>query len=426
MPVDSTAKPLVYLGGGPGAGLGLAENNITHWLGWYLQNQLQQPLILMDYRGVGLSTPNFRCSPFLRDYQTSLTHPNELAPGKLFQTTQECLAIWHQRGFSEEDFTVRQNAEDVVALLDQLQWQQADFYGVSYGTRVGQFLSEHFPERIGRIVLDSPVMASKTGVNYFPQKVLAAVVNYQDYCAETGNCSFSEDSLFLVLQALSAEPLSITFEQWHEPGLMTAELDDNLFLSVFYSGLYSPEGLTNYSWPKTAEAWSAEHLLQAVKKPLAGYINQAVDPEFNFFIYYANQCLENSAFDERLYSQPQRPARWQRYFAYRKDRDVCQMFKPPVYNNTELVADELVLPPILILSGELDPITPMRDALQLVTRFPTGIVLSHPDIGHGVLAQLPCRAPLLQQFLAGQLASEGPLPCGLIRQPVKGETAGVQ
>lgn len=50
-------------------------------------------------------------------------------------------------------FSIRQCAEDVVALLDQLGIEQADFFGYSLGGLVSTEVAVSAPERVGRVVL---------------------------------------------------------------------------------------------------------------------------------------------------------------------------------------------------------------------------------------------------------------------------------
>ncbi|AKU16265.1 alpha/beta fold hydrolase [Luteipulveratus mongoliensis] len=54
---------------------------------------------------------------------------------------------------SDRPFTIRQCADDVLALLDQLGHQQADFFGYSLGGLVSTDIATRHPERVGRLVL---------------------------------------------------------------------------------------------------------------------------------------------------------------------------------------------------------------------------------------------------------------------------------
>lgn len=53
----------------------------------------------------------------------------------------------------DEPYTTRGFAEDVLAVLDELELDEADVYGTSMGGRVAQWLAADHPERVGRLVL---------------------------------------------------------------------------------------------------------------------------------------------------------------------------------------------------------------------------------------------------------------------------------
>lgn len=59
----------------------------------------------------------------------------------------------HTAAAPERPFSIRQCAEDVIALLDQLGLEQADLFGYSLGGLTATEVAVRVPERIGRVVL---------------------------------------------------------------------------------------------------------------------------------------------------------------------------------------------------------------------------------------------------------------------------------
>ncbi|GAB3751374.1 alpha/beta fold hydrolase [Microlunatus parietis] len=70
---------------------------------------------------------------------------------------------------SDRPFSLRQCAEDVIALLDQLGIEQADFFGYSLGGLVSTEVAVLAPGRVGRLVLAASHFGSTRGKAYYPE-----------------------------------------------------------------------------------------------------------------------------------------------------------------------------------------------------------------------------------------------------------------
>jgi pimeloyl-ACP methyl ester carboxylesterase len=70
---------------------------------------------------------------------------------------------------SDRPFSIRQCAEDVIALLDQLGIEQADFIGYSLGGLVSTDIAVQAPERVGRLVLAAAHFGSTRSKAYYPE-----------------------------------------------------------------------------------------------------------------------------------------------------------------------------------------------------------------------------------------------------------------
>jgi 3-oxoadipate enol-lactonase len=71
---------------------------------------------------------------------------------------QRRLVRFDQRGHGSSPvpvgpYTIAELGEDVLALMDRLQIERADYCGVSIGGMVGQWLAIHAPDRIGRLIV---------------------------------------------------------------------------------------------------------------------------------------------------------------------------------------------------------------------------------------------------------------------------------
>jgi pimeloyl-ACP methyl ester carboxylesterase len=69
----------------------------------------------------------------------------------------------------DRPFSIRQCAEDVIALLDQLGIEQADFLGYSVGGLVSTDVAVLAPERVGRLVLAAAHFRPTRSEAYYPE-----------------------------------------------------------------------------------------------------------------------------------------------------------------------------------------------------------------------------------------------------------------
>ncbi|WP_205629118.1 alpha/beta fold hydrolase [Jiangella muralis] len=70
---------------------------------------------------------------------------------------------------SDRPFSIRQCADDVIALLDQLGIERADFFGYSLGGLVATEIAVSAPERIGRLVLAAAHFGPTRSKGYYTE-----------------------------------------------------------------------------------------------------------------------------------------------------------------------------------------------------------------------------------------------------------------
>lgn len=70
---------------------------------------------------------------------------------------------------SDRPFTIQQCAEDVIALLDHLKIDQADFVGYSLGGLTSTQLAIQAPERVRRLVVAASHFGRTRSVAYYPE-----------------------------------------------------------------------------------------------------------------------------------------------------------------------------------------------------------------------------------------------------------------
>ena len=142
--LDPAPDPFVPLAGGPGQG---AIQFYSAYRGAFEHVRRDRDILLVDQRGTGESS-RMDC-PIDDDlaigrYSTELT---------LEQSEACLLQLPHDPRFFTTSIAVR----DLEAVRAALGYPQLNLYGISYGTRVAQHYARVFPERARSVVLDGVV-----------------------------------------------------------------------------------------------------------------------------------------------------------------------------------------------------------------------------------------------------------------------------
>ena len=408
------ALPLVYLGGGPGSGLDLTERGINHWLGWYERHNLQQPLILTDYRSTGLSTPSFECRPYREAYAQSLLDYQSISADELHQTLSNCFTIWDSRGFSSRDFSARDFARDVINITNSLGFNKVNVYGVSYGTRVALELIDTAPELIERLILDSPVNPATAGVNYWPQRLVSGFKHYFEYCNSYSYCDLDKNLLTSYMEQLQNEP--VVFDSSHNSQFKKVRVNDGLLVSALYTSF--PAMVSTITGPSNAifhQSQGVDGRVINIDRLIWHYLNSALNHDFNSFVYFASNCADNIGYDNRLYQVIDNRNPLSRYTEFNPSLDICDSL---AQQPAQLPSLDKITPPTLILSGFIDAITPPSDARALSRHLSHSYLVQFPHSGHGVTSNSHCACQLVSHFLNNK-----PLQVDTIEHCVKEQAA---
>ena len=124
------------------------------------------------------------------------------------------------------------------ATLERCRWRKGEekimFWGVSYGTIIGQTFASMHPERISRFVLDGVVSTSdyySSNRTYSIQKADVAFDQFFDYCSQSGSnhCPFYADKdpqsiklrYYEMLSSLKHNPIMVPASNTRSPDVIT-------------------------------------------------------------------------------------------------------------------------------------------------------------------------------------------------------------
>lgn len=198
---ESTGAPIIYLAGGPGSS-GIDAGRGDRWPLFELLRR-HGDVILLDQRGVGMSSPPPACS-------TPWTFPNDVASteasfnASLEAAASVCAREWHAAGVDLAGYNTADNAADVADLARAL-GGRVRLVGVSYGTFLALAMMRDHDALVERVVL-----AGAEGPDHTLKLPLQADLTLDGLSrrfAETGVAPDLGGSLRRVLAGLERHPV---------------------------------------------------------------------------------------------------------------------------------------------------------------------------------------------------------------------------
>ena len=391
--VPSTAKspardPVVMLAGGPGQSALEAFPAIYPAFRDILR---QRHVLLVDQRGTGTSSP-LRCPRTLND--EALRRMETAGVEEARRLTAACLQELGP-GVDARAYTTSAFIDDLEDVRRALGVAQFNLVGVSYGTRVAlEYLRRH-PASTRTVVLDSVVPPRLSLGNEHAQNLEAAVDAQFARCATDPGCAQRFGSprarLDELLQQLREQPRQVRYRDPLTDEQREDEFTDLSLASVvrFYS--YAPQ-LFGMLPMLLAEAASGqfEHLMtqsrmmeqligEQVYVPLQLSVMCAEDaPGMRVDPADAGTILGTEFVDYTL----AQCAVWPRGTMPKDFHDAVKSDRPA-----------------LLLSGELDPVTPPRYADEVRRTLPNSRHFTFRGQGHSVMG-VGCGPRLVAEFIA--------------------------
>jgi pimeloyl-ACP methyl ester carboxylesterase len=409
-PVGHRLGALLVNPGGPGAS-GLQFAALTA-AGLSPSVAARYDIVGFDTRGTGSSVPALSCDPAFfskprPDYVPATAAAEQVLENRARQYAADCERRfgWLLPYMSTVDL-----ARDMDLIRAALGQRQISYYGVSYGTYLGQVYATLFPHRIRRMVLDSvvdPVSAwygDNIDQDYAFQGRMTAFFSWiaqADAVFRLGATEAEVNSTFnATLKRLESHPISGPAG----PVVGPDELTDT-FLVGGYSDAW---------WPYLAAALSAYVRDGAGSELITLYNAIGRQNENEFAVYTAVECSDvnwprNWAYwnsdTRRVYARAPFETWGNAWF------NAACAFWPVKGPAKPLAIRGAGLPPILMLQGTLDAATPYAGALVARRLLPSArMVVVEGGGNHGQsLAQPPnnCVNGYLNRYLA-----DGSLPAG--------------
>ncbi|KAH8886189.1 hypothetical protein GQ53DRAFT_875839 [Thozetella sp. PMI_491] len=415
-------------------------------------------ILSFDPRGVHNSTPTSMCfdSPALRE-QYAL---QALAVGGWGTVDMESglNAISRQKSMQDAYGIVCRNHEekthilryvstasvatDMVRIIDQVdelrhklsnvtvrgnatrEPARIQYYGVSYGTFLGNTFASMYPSRVGRMLLDSVIDAGeyltswRTNLN----DVESIVDSFYDTCFKADNCQLKEANytsakqmksrVDAMIAAVDKSPVPVVLDD----GRATV-VDGNAIRNAFVSMAYTPSDPA-YGFPLLGQILS-EGLASNFTGLASSRLPVETDEPGN--IDYGTPVICADGDDVTHYDV----STWSNYFqeliarsatgapTWASVRFNCAgwpvrpnwrftgPFQSPPPSAAPHLKDASPAAPMLLLANRLDPATPKDGAFLTSGGHPKSSVVIQDTVGHGVLinALSSCTLKLVQDYM---------------------------
>ncbi len=403
--------PVIYLTGGGGV-------DTFTVLPWFLPAfgdaiLEHRDLIFFNQRGMQRNDPQLKCPGFPELLQR-LAAPaadgayidrqeRESQQAAFFAACYESLVA---QGIKLETYDSVTSAADANDLRIALGYDEVNYYGSSYGTLLGLLLMRDHPEGARSVVLDSVFPPEASYLNEYGRNAYDTFRLLFDGCIEDPECNEQhpdlETKLLEAVDSLNANPRTATWE-----GVLDVMYNGEALIDVVYHYLYIGE-------PEIA--------IEAIEGASAGdfSVADATAPSImdlgSHYIqwgFYRNRdCREEAPFSS-----------FEAYYALMEGvpHQIVENYKPSLVlglcegwkvEPADPIENEAVVSdvPVLVVSGELDPITPPRWARAAAEHLSNSLFYVFPGFSHGVTRKSPCALELMLRFFDDP-TREPDLPC---------------
>ncbi len=383
---DSEYKaPLMFLAGGPGqAAVELATglNRV------FSEVRKTRDIILVDQRGTGESSA-LSCE-FEAEDNVYSTLPDDLNP----QEVKDCISQF------KGDVT-QYNSENAIRDFDAVRaalgHEKINIYGGSYGTRAGLVFMRMFPESLESVVLDS-VGPIEVPIGMFGQSGARSFNLLIENCKNSEPCHKAFPNLAEEFQAVKArlakEPVSIDILH---PRLGTPTklvIDDTKFTGNLRFQLYGMEG-------RSMVPLVIHQAFLGNFQPLTGLMARTEGEQLVYtgllFNIVCNEDLPRLSITDKAADANNNFDGKDSHLAWEL---VCPFF--PEYRPSEAFYQSVTANiPTLILSGNLDPVTPPSNGEYSAKSLPNSHHIVVENASHTV-AMSTCASDIVNEFLTSK------------------------
>ena len=384
--VAATAKkdPLFLLMGGPGQASSELAGGLSQI---FSAAQKDRDLVLIDQRGTGKSSP-LTCDDDDADMY------GDISSDFAIDDVKTCLATY--RDIDLAQYNTNNAILDFEAVRKALGYEQINLYGISYGSRAAMVYMRDKPEALRSVILDG-VVPPQVVVGPMGEQAARAFDILIKQCSDNEACAAKYPTLYNDYQAIRAQlenqVIETTIDHPITDKKITLRIDSKKFIGTLRGQMYGRDA--RLMIPYIISEFAKQNY-----KPFVGLMSLNEDAASKMYIGLTFNILCNEALPRATANllAKERSNTFSGRHTLETFTNVCQYwpkFTPPANFADKIVSDI----PTMLLSGELDPVTPpawAEIALQGLSNHQHYIA---KKAGHGLVTQT-CAAKMVSQFIA--------------------------
>lgn len=384
--LEPATDPIVPIAGGPGQG------TVDFYAGSFSAFEMlrrERDILLVDQRGTGQSAP-MNCSVADED---PILPPNTRE--RAIDAARACL---DELPYDPRYFTTSVAVTDLEAVREALGYSSLNIYGVSYGSRVAQHFARRYPASTRTVVLDGVVPATLALGPDIPLQAQQAVERIFSRCAEDAACGNAFPDVAKSFERLRAElddaPVSLAIPHPKSNIIEVFDFGAEEFAGAVRLLAYHPSTIALLPFLVDSAA-------RGQLEPLAMQfltVRDSLDDMLAMGMHNAVMCTEDAPFfDQEPVTDEALAATYIGPVMLESLEAMCSVWPAGVLDEDFKSALNSDLP-VLLLSGDADPITPPAYATQAAELLTNKHEITGVNQGHG-LAPRGCTPQIMADFV---------------------------
>ncbi len=369
---DPAPDPVFIFSGGPGQG----SADIANYYAWeYEKLRWERDIVLVDQRGTGESNP-LHCQR-IGDPDSAQTYLQDMFPEDYVKNCRKELE--KKANLRHYDSTTAM--QDIDDLRSALGYERINIIGSSYGSYTGIVYMKYFPHRVRSAFLTHVAMPNWTYSGSIAPNTEVALERLLSDCAMDPDCSSDypllRQQLGQVLDQLQQGPVSAWITN-----PITGEYEQVVFTyNNFIHGVRSMLYSTGRSkWLPAFIHWAAQGNFSPAAEYTASYL-YGINRDLKDGMFLCVTCTETIPYIN--YAEARALAQGTFMGTYRLDqqKNACDWWVRGEHPADFHQMSTMTIP-TLIISGEIDPVTPPQYGEELAGYLPNSMHVIIPNAGH--------------------------------------------